>query len=79
MNKIILVLKDIRQVTININSNTVSLRIHYFNDTPMFEYYQYVVDLDELSTFAIIDKLQNAYNSIHEALKKGDMIAEIEL
>lgn len=79
MNKTILVLKDIRQVTININSNTVSLRIHYFNDTLMFEYHQYVVDLDELSTSAIIDKLQNAYNSIHEALKKGDMIAEIEL
>ena len=79
MNKTILVLKDIRQVTININSNTVSLRIHYFNNTPIFEYHQYVVDLDESSKQAIIDTLQNAYNSIHEALKKGDMIAEIEL
>lgn len=79
MNKTILVLKDIRQVTININSNTVSLRIHYFNDTPMFEYHQYVVDLDGIRTSAIIGTLQNAYNSIHEALKKGDMIAEIEL
>lgn len=79
MNKTILVLKDIRQVTININSNTASLRIHYFNNTPMFEYHQYVVDLDESSTYAIIDKLQNAYNDIHEALKNGDMIAEIEL
>ena len=79
MKKTILVLKNIRQVTININSNTVSLRIHYFNDTPMFEYHQYVVDLDKSSTYAIIDKIQNAYNNIHEALKKGDMIAEIEL
>jgi hypothetical protein len=79
MNKTILVLKNIRQVTININSNTVSLRIHYFNDTPIFEYHQYVVDLDKSSTYDIIDKIQNAYNSIHEALKKGDMIAEIEL
>lgn len=79
MNKTILVLKNIRQVTININSNTISLRIHYFNDTPMFEYHQYVVDLSECSKQGIKDKLQNAYNSIHEALKKGDMIAEIEL
>lgn len=79
MNKTILVLKNIRQVTINTNSNTVSLRIHYFNDTPMFEYHQYVVDLDKSSTYAIIDKIQNAYNSIHEAFKKGDMIVEIEL
>lgn len=79
MKKTILVLKDIRQVTININSNTVSLRIHYFNDTPIFEYHQYVVDLSECSKQGIKDKLQNAYNSIHEALKKGDMIAEIEL
>ena len=79
MNKTILVLKDIRQVTININSNTVSLRIHYFNDTPIFEYHQCVFDLSECSKQAIIDKIQNAYNSIHETLKKGDMIAEIEL
>jgi hypothetical protein len=79
MNKIILVLKDIRQVTININSNTVSLLIHYFNDTPMFEYHQYVVDLSECSKQGIKDKLQNAYNSIHKAFKKGDMIVEIEL
>lgn len=79
MKKTILVLKNIRQVTININSNTVSLRIHYFNDTPILEYTQYVVDLDKSSTYAIIDTLQNAYSSIHEALKKGDMIAEIEL
>lgn len=79
MNKTILVLKDIRQVTINVNSNTVSLRIHYFNDTPMFEYHQYVVDLDKSSTYAIIDKIQNAYNSIQEAFKNGDMIVEIEL
>ena len=79
MKKTILVLKNIRQVTINTNSNTVSLRIHYFNDTPMFEYHQRVFDLSECSKQAIIDKIQNAYNSIHEALNKGDMIAEIEL
>lgn len=79
MKKTILVLKDIRQVTINVNSNTASLRIHYFNDTPIFEYLQCVCDLSECSKQAIIDKLQNAYDSIHEALKNGDMIVEIEL
>jgi hypothetical protein len=70
MNKAILVLKDIRQVTINVNSNTASLRIHYFNNTPMFEYHQYVVDLDEIGQRVIISKLQDAYNNIHEALNK---------
>ena len=79
MKKTILVLKEIRQVTINVNHSTASLRIHYFNDTPIFEYHQRVFDLCESSKQAIIDTLQNAYNSIHEALKKGDMIAEIEL
>lgn len=79
MNKTILVLKEIRQVTININSKTISLKIHYFDDTPMFEYIQYVADLNEINTYSRIDKVQNAYHSILEAFKNGDMIAEIEL
>ena len=79
MNKIILVLKDIRQVTINVNHSTASLRIHYFNDTPMFEYHQRVFDLCEGSKQAIEDKLTNSYKRILDAFKNGDMITEIEL